>query len=66
LGRGTHLIVGGAGHEQTLTHPDIRDAIVRFLRGEDVSDVKAAWPPLSFVPLEGYDPRNTHPAVPRT
>ena len=63
---GTHLIVRNAGHEQILTHPEIRKAVVRFLSGEDVSDVRAAWPPLRFVPLEGFDPEATHPSVPRS
>ncbi len=61
----THLTVANAGHEQVLTHPEIRDAIVRFLRGEDVRGVVAAWPPLRFVPLEGFDPEVSHPSVPQ-
>jgi pimeloyl-ACP methyl ester carboxylesterase len=60
---GTHLIVENAGHEQILTQPQIGKAIVRFLAGEDVSDVKVALPPIRFVPIEGYDPAVTHPSV---
>jgi len=60
----THLIVENAGHEQVLPHPEVQRAIVRFLRGEDVRDVRAAHPPLRFVPLEGCDPEVTHPSVP--
>lgn len=60
----THLVVRNAGHEQVLPHPEIQEAIVRFLRGEDVSDIDAAWPALEWVPLEGYDAERTHPSVP--
>lgn len=60
----THLVVENAGHEQVLPHPEVQRAIVRFLRGEDVGDVRAAHPPLRFVPLEGCDPEVTHPSVP--
>jgi pimeloyl-ACP methyl ester carboxylesterase len=63
--RATHLVVENAGHEQVLPHPEVQTAIVRFLRGEDVGGVRAAHPPLRFVPLEGYDPDVTHPSVPR-
>ena len=59
----THLVVENAGHEQILPHPEVQKAIVRFLRGEDVSDLRAAWPRLRFVPLEGSDPEATHPSV---
>lgn len=57
------IVVKNAGHEQILGHPAIQQAIVRFLRGERVDDVTAAYPPLRFVPLEGYDPAVTHPSV---
>lgn len=60
----THLVVENAGHEQVLPHEEVQRAVVRFLRGEDVSDVRAAWPPLRFVPLEGSDPEVRHPSVP--
>jgi pimeloyl-ACP methyl ester carboxylesterase len=60
-----HVIVRNAGHEQILPHPAVGPAIVRFLRGEDVGDVTAAYPPMRFVPLTGYDPARTHPSVPR-
>jgi hypothetical protein len=61
----THIIVRNAGHEQVLPHPDVLGAIARFLSGADVDDVTAGWPPLRFVPIEGYDPARTHPSVPR-
>jgi len=61
----THLVVTNAGHEQVLPHPEIWAAVAAFLRGENVSEVHAAWPPIRFVPLEGYDPERTHPSVPR-
>jgi pimeloyl-ACP methyl ester carboxylesterase len=61
----THIIVQNAGHEQVLPQPEVQRAILRFLEGQDVSDVRVALPPLRFVPLEGYDPKVTHPAVRR-
>jgi pimeloyl-ACP methyl ester carboxylesterase len=64
---GTVIIVGNAGHEQVYTHPDIRAATTRFLRGEDVRGVTASQPPLRFVPLaDGVAGAPTHPAVPQT
>lgn len=60
----SHIVVENAGHEQILTHPSVRQAIVDFLRGESVDDVTAAWPPLRFVPLEGRDSEVSHPSVP--
>jgi pimeloyl-ACP methyl ester carboxylesterase len=61
----SHIIVKNAGHEQVIPHPDVRRAIVAFLKGESVDGVTAAWPPLRFVPIEGYDAARTHPSVPR-
>lgn len=63
--RGTHLVVENAGHEQVLPQPAIQEAILKFLKGEEVRDVHVVLPPLKFVPIEGYDPRNTHPCVPK-
>jgi pimeloyl-ACP methyl ester carboxylesterase len=61
----TVIIVGNAGHEQVYTHPDIKSAMTRFLRGEDVSGVAASHPPVRFVPLQdGVAGAPTHPAVP--
>ncbi|MFQ5529740.1 MAG: alpha/beta hydrolase, partial [Gemmatimonadota bacterium] len=65
LTNATHIIVENAGHEQVLPHPDVWAAVAAFLRGEDVSDVRASHPPLTWVPLEGYDPERWHPSVPR-
>lgn len=62
----SHIIVENAGHEQVIAHPNVQRAILAFLRGENVDDVTASFPPLRFVPLEGYDPDNTHPSVPRS
>lgn len=61
----TIIVVENAGHEQILPHPEVQRAILAFLRGESVDDVTAAWPPMRFVPIEGYDPEVTHPSVPR-
>jgi pimeloyl-ACP methyl ester carboxylesterase len=60
----THLVVEGAGHEQTfLQNPDGVRAIVDFLAGGDVSQRKLryAWP--GFVALEGRGGAR-HPSVP--
>jgi pimeloyl-ACP methyl ester carboxylesterase len=63
LSNATHLSVENAGHEQILR--PMGPTIVRFLMGEDVSDVKVALPPLRFVPIDEYDSEVTHPSVPR-
>ena len=60
-----HISVENAGHEQVMTHAVIGQAMLDFLRGEDVSGRHAAWPPLRFVPIDKYDPEVTHPSVPR-
>jgi pimeloyl-ACP methyl ester carboxylesterase len=49
--RSTHLVVANAGHESMLTHPTVQQTFINFLRGEDVSAVKIALPPLKFVPI---------------
>jgi pimeloyl-ACP methyl ester carboxylesterase len=43
----SHLIVRDAGHESTLV-PAVRDAIVRFLRGEAVDDAVVTGPALTY------------------
>ncbi|HEX6730503.1 MAG TPA: alpha/beta hydrolase, partial [Pyrinomonadaceae bacterium] len=47
----THLIIDNAGHESMLTDSQVQQTMVQFLRGEDVSKVKIALPPLKFQPL---------------
>jgi len=62
----THLIVENAGHEQTFwQNVTAAPVIADFLAGKDVSDRKITYPPLRFVPLEGTDPKATHPSVTR-
>lgn len=62
----THLMVANAGHEQTFFQNDTAMPVVAdFLAGKDVRDRKISYPPLRFVPLEGSDPRVTHPSVAR-
>lgn len=62
----TVIVVGNAGHEQVYTHSRIKAATTRFLQGEDVSGVTAAWEPIRFVPLQdGVPDAPTHPSVPR-
>jgi pimeloyl-ACP methyl ester carboxylesterase len=66
LPHSTHLIVDHAGHEQTWFQNDSAiPVIVDFLKGMDVGERRITYPPLRFVPLEGSDPRVSHPAVPR-
>jgi pimeloyl-ACP methyl ester carboxylesterase len=64
LPNATHLVVLHAGHEQTLWQNETAVPVVLdFLRGQDVSRRMITYPPLTFIPLEGPDPR--HPSVPR-
>jgi pimeloyl-ACP methyl ester carboxylesterase len=49
--RSTHLIVENAGHESMLSDAKVQQALTDFLRGQDVSKVKIALPPLKFVPI---------------
>ncbi|MGB0716476.1 MAG: alpha/beta fold hydrolase [Phycisphaerae bacterium] len=61
--RSTHLIVENAGHEQVLPQPAIQDAVVSFLRGNDVHDVKVVLPSPVFVPLAGFNADAPHASV---
>jgi pimeloyl-ACP methyl ester carboxylesterase len=47
----THLVIDNAGHESMLVDPQVQQTMVQFLRGQDVSKVKIALPPLKFEPL---------------
>ncbi|HKY44700.1 MAG TPA: alpha/beta fold hydrolase [Pyrinomonadaceae bacterium] len=47
----THIVIDNAGHESMLTDPQVQQTMVQFLKGEDVSKVKIALPPLKFQPL---------------
>ena len=47
----THLVIDNAGHESMLTDSQVQQTMVQYLRGEDVSKVKIALPPLKFNPL---------------
>lgn len=46
-----HLIIENAGHESLLTEPRVQQVMVDYLRGQDVSRVQIALPPLKFVAL---------------
>ena len=46
-----HIVIDNAGHESMLTEPQVQQTMVQFLKGEDVSKVKIALPPLKFNPL---------------
>ncbi len=60
---GTHITVKNAGHEQVLSHPEVQQAIVDFLRGAQVGDREISMPALRFVPLDGTSTEVTHPAI---
>lgn len=47
----THLVIDNAGHESMLVDPQVQQTMVQFLKGQDVSKVKIALPPLKFEPL---------------
>lgn len=47
----THIVIDNAGHESMLVNPQVQETMVQFLKGEDVSKVKIALPPLKFQPL---------------
>ena len=47
----THIVVDNAGHESMLVNEQVQQTMVQFLKGEDVSKVKIALPPLKFQPL---------------
>jgi hypothetical protein len=59
----THLVVKNAGHEQILDNFKIRQAIIDFLSGKDVSKVEASFKPLIFIPVNGESPDSSHPAL---
>jgi pimeloyl-ACP methyl ester carboxylesterase len=47
----THIVIDNAGHESMLVDPQVQQTMVQFLRGDDVSKVKIAVPPLKFQSL---------------
>ncbi len=49
--RSTHLVIENAGHESMLTEAKVHQILTDFLRGQDVSGVKIALPPVKFVPI---------------
>jgi pimeloyl-ACP methyl ester carboxylesterase len=60
----TSLVVPGAGHEQILFQNDTTvPVVVDFLAGKDVRERHVDYPALRFIPLEGNDPRVSHPSV---
>ncbi|MGB0524002.1 MAG: alpha/beta hydrolase [Flammeovirgaceae bacterium] len=59
----SHIIVKNAGHEQVLTHPKANEAIIRFLKGENVDEVTLTYPKLEFIPVKGKTGKLSHPAV---
>ncbi len=46
-----HLIVENAGHEDMIPHPDVQQAIMDFLGGQDVRDRSIALPQPDFIPI---------------
>jgi pimeloyl-ACP methyl ester carboxylesterase len=47
----THIIVENAGHESMLVDERVQQTMVDYLRGQDVSKVKIALPPVKFQPI---------------
>ncbi|HSE98154.1 MAG TPA: alpha/beta hydrolase [Blastocatellia bacterium] len=47
----THIIVKNAGHESMLTESPVQQAMVDYLRGQDVSGVAVSLPPLKFIAI---------------
>jgi pimeloyl-ACP methyl ester carboxylesterase len=47
----THIVIDNAGHESMLVDPQVQQTMVRYLKGDDVSKVKIALPPLKFQAL---------------
>ncbi|MEL7223171.1 MAG: alpha/beta hydrolase, partial [Bacteroidota bacterium] len=59
-----HIVVENAGHEQIQNHKQAGLAIIKFLKGEAVNDISAAYPPLQFIPLQGeVSDELWHPAL---
>ena len=57
-----HLVVKNAGHEQAMWNAGIFDeAVPQFFLGHDVSQVKAAYKEIQFLPLTGKSDR--HPST---
>ena len=50
----THLIIEGAVHSDPLflSSPQIKDVMLRFMKGQPVSTTRIAPPPMKFVPLK--------------
>ena len=46
--KSTHLVIENAGHESIVVDARVQQAIVDYLRGNDVSTTKIALPPLKF------------------
>lgn len=59
----SHIIVGYAGHEQVIRHPDSAEAIFRFLKGENVDDVAFSYPKIRFIPVKGDTGDLWHPSM---
>lgn len=47
----THIIIENAGHESMLVDERVQQTMVDYLRGQDISKVKIALPPLKFQPI---------------
>ncbi|MFN2481254.1 MAG: alpha/beta fold hydrolase [Pyrinomonadaceae bacterium] len=50
----THLIIDGAVHSDPLflSSPQIKDAMLQFMKGQPVTTTRIAPPPMKFVPLK--------------
>ncbi len=59
----SHIIVDNAGHEQVVGHPGAPQAMIKFLKGENVDDVALFYPKLKFIPVVGEDSDVFHPSM---
>ncbi len=59
----TLLVVGNAGHEDMLPNPQVQEAMLRFLGGDDVKDVRIELPKPQFIPVNGERPEVSHPSL---
>jgi pimeloyl-ACP methyl ester carboxylesterase len=46
--RKSRIVIENAGHNAFEAHPDVRDLLVRFFRGETVADTRLSLPPPTF------------------
>ncbi|MFA0961510.1 alpha/beta hydrolase [Roseivirga sp. BDSF3-8] len=58
-----HLVVENAGHEQLLSHPEIKKRVMQFLNGKGLKDEQIHAGSILFIPLTGSDLPEAHPSL---